>query len=176
MPCTRLFLPVAALVLAFPSQAAGQEVYGGVYAHGVDTPFTIDIGEGGVDLQGGMRFDEIGALGGAQPQLFGSVNLSGDTSFLGAGFSWKLDAGPVYFRPGMGLVIHDGPELSADESRMRTDLGSRILFSPEIAVGMEIDKRWSIEASWVHISNAQVFDKGQNPGIDMIGLRVNYRM
>ena len=168
---------VAASCAALPSAASAQDIYGGVYAHAVETPFTFDTNEGGVDLQVGIRFEEIEALADIQPYIFGSVNLSGDTSFVGAGVSWKAEVGAIYIRPGVGLVVHDAPSLRVDpETGFRTDLGSRILFEPEIAIGIDLDERWSVEASWVHISNARLFNSEQNPGIDMMGLRVNYRM
>ena len=176
----RAFPFVSGPVLAamfLPAPLSAQEVYGGVYAHAVETPFTFDTNEGGVDVQAGVRFDAIEALADMQPYVFGSVNLSGDTSFVGAGVSWKAEIGKVYLRPGVGLVIHDAPSLRVDPATgFRTDLGSRILFEPEIAIGVDVNDRWSIEASWVHISNARLFNSQQNPGIDMMGLRVNWRM
>ena len=157
-----------------PAAAGAQEVYGGVYAHAVETPFTFDTNEGGTDIQAGIRLDEIRALCGMQPYVFGSVNLSGDTSFVGAGVSWKAELGKVYLRPGIGLVVHDAPDLRVDpDTGIRTDLGSRVLFEPEIALGYDVTDRFSIEASWVHISNARLFNSEQNPGIDMMGARVN---
>lgn len=164
----------------FSAPAIAGEAYGGVYAHAVDTPFTFDTGEGGVDLQLGYRFAEIealGAIGKPQPYVFGSVNSDGDTNFAGVGLSWKAELGSIYVRPGVGLVFHDAPSLRVDPvTRMRTDLGSRVLFEPEIALGTQLNDRWSIEASWVHISNARLFNSEQNPGIDTMGLRVNLRM
>ena len=177
MPHQRLAL--LALPLFLPAApAAAEDVYGGIYAHGVDTPFTFDTGEGGVDLQAGYRFDGIEALrfiGAPEPYVFGSVNLDGDTNFAGFGLSWKAELGDrFYLRPGVGLVIHDAPSQRVDpETNLRTDLGSRVLFEPEIAAGITLDERWSVEASWVHISNARLFNSRQNPGIDTIGLRVN---
>ena len=172
--------PLACLMFsigALPTAAAAQEVYGGVYAHAVETPFTFDTNEGGTDMQAGYRFASIEGLANVEPYVFGSVNLSGDTSFAGAGVSWKADVGPVYIRPGVGLVVHDAPALRTDPATgIRTDLGSRVLFEPEIALGVDLGERWSVEASWVHISNARLFNRQQNPGIDTMGLRVNYRM
>ncbi|MXO97168.1 hypothetical protein GRI34_12145 [Erythrobacter aquimaris] len=173
-------LLAATLAFGLPATAHADEVYGGVYAHGVDTPFTFDTGEGGADLQVGYRFDPIAgleSLGGPQPYVFGSVNSGGDTNFAGVGVSWKAEIGKLYLRPGVGLVIHDAPDLRVDPATgMRTDLGSRVLFEPELAIGVDLDPRWSLEASWVHISNARLFNSEQNPGIDMMGLRLNYRM
>ena len=174
MRFARRFTSLALIAGLMPATAMAQEVYGGVYAHGVETPFTFETNEGGTDLQAGIRFDPIEGLADVQPYVFGSVNLGGDTSFVGAGVGWKAEVGPVYLRPGVGLVIHDGPELRVDpEDGYRTDLGSRVLFEPEIAIGVDVSEKFSVEASWVHISNARLFNSEQNPGIDMMGLRVN---
>ena len=160
------------------AQAKAGEVYGGVYIHAIDTPFTFDTGEGGIDAQLGYRFDPItDKLGGPQPYVFGSVNSDGDTNFAGIGIGWKAELGPVYLRPGVGFVIHDAPSFRVDpETNLRTDLGSRVLFEPEIAIGTQVNERFSIEASWVHISNARLFNSRQNPGIDAMGIRLNYRL
>ena len=174
MRCRHLSSGFALFASLVPGAAMAQEAYAGVYAHAVETPFTFDTNEGGTDIQAGLRFNEIRALGGMQPYVFGSVNLSGDTSFVGAGVSWKAELGKVYLRPGVGLVVHDAPEFRVyPATGIRTDLGSRVLFEPEIALGYDISDRFSIEASWVHISNARLFNSEQNPGIDMMGARVN---
>ncbi len=87
----RVALSALAAALLFAAPAHAQEVYGGVYAHGVDTPFTFDTGEGGVDVQAGYRFAPIEALSGdrvsPQPHVFASVNLNGDTNFGGVGLT-----------------------------------------------------------------------------------------
>ncbi len=176
----KLCLPLvfAANFAAVPAHAG--EVYGGVYAHAVDTPFTLDTEEAGVDFQIGARTEPLKALaiiGKPAPYIFASVNSAGDTNFVAAGLSWKIGKGPVYVRPGVGLALHDAPNLRVStQSRFRTDLGSGVLFEPEIAVGVRLSGKASLEASWVHISNAQLFDSEQNPGIDMIGLRFNRRL
>ena len=167
----------ACLVSAAATSAQAGEVYGGVMAHGVDTPFTFETNEEGMDLQAGVRSEPIEALSFVgKPSLyaFGSINTAGDTNFMAAGVSWKIDLGPVYLRPGVGLALHDAPAFRLDpETRIRTDLGSRVLFEPEIAIGLPVSERVSVEASWVHISNARLLNSQQNPGIDMIGLRAN---
>ena len=168
---------IGVLLCANPAHA--DEIYGGLYVHAVDTPFTFDTQEDGLDLQIGYRLDPVEALhfiGKPQPYVFGSINSAGDTNFAGVGLSWKLGDGPIYVRPGIGLVIHDAPSVRVNPNNgLRTDLGSRILFEPEIAIGMNLSERTSVEASWVHISNAQILDQDQNPGIDAIGLRLNYK-
>ncbi len=178
----RLSAAVLALAapLAVPGTAAAQEVFAGVYAHGVDTPFTLYTGEGGVDLALGIRLAPIEALavvGAPAPYLVGSLNTVSDTSFVGAGLSWRFARGPLYIRPAVAVVVHDGPTFRVDlERRRRTDLGSRVLFEPELGIGYQLDERLSIEASWMHISQARLFNWEQNPGIDMFGARVNWRL
>jgi len=95
---------------------------------------------------------------------------------VGGGLSWKLGKGPLYLRPGVGLVVHDGPRLRVGADGVRTDLGSPVLFEPEIALGARLSDRLSLEASWVHISNARLFNHRQNPGIDMMGLRLAFAL
>ncbi len=165
---------------AFASPAAAQEVFVGGYVHGVNTPLTLDTGERGADFMAGYRFAPIEGLafiGKPAPYLIASLNSRGDTSFAGAGLAWKIGKGPVYLRPGVGIVVHDGPSYRVNAAGdTRTDLGSRVLFEPEIALGTRLTDRISIEASWVHISHARLFDGGQNPGIDMFGVRLGYRL
>ncbi|HLL58872.1 MAG TPA: acyloxyacyl hydrolase, partial [Allosphingosinicella sp.] len=79
-----------------------------------------------------------------------------------------------YARPGIGLGLHDGP-VGVAPGKDRIDLGSRLLFVPEIAMGYQINERFSVEASLVHLSHAQLAG-GQNPGIDNVGVRLNYRL
>ncbi len=167
---------VGAFVLAAPANAG--EIYGGLYAHAVDTPFTLDTQEGGADVQLGYRLDPILPVVGIEPYVFGSVNSDkGGTDFIGAGVSRKFSLGPLYIRPGVGLVVHNAPlSRSNAATGLRTDLGSRVLFEPEIALGLAIAPRVSVEASWVHISNARLFNSQQNPGIDMIGVRANLKL
>ena len=162
-----------------PASARGDEVFAGVYAHGVDTPLSFDTGEGGADIELGYRAAPIAALraiGSPAPYAYVSVNTAGDTDFVAAGLAWKLDLGPVYVRPGVGLSLNNGPERRTDSTGLRTDLGSRVLFAPELGLGVQLSERASLEASWVHISGARLFNAEQNPGIDMFGLRVNWRL
>lgn len=166
----------ALAALAVPTHAG--ELYGGVYSHAVDTPFTLDTQEKGADLQLGYRLDPILPAARIEPYVSGSVNSAeGGTDFIGAGVSRKFALGGVYVRPGVGLVVHNAPDVRVNTATgLRTDLGSRVLFAPEIAVGLTVAPRVSVEASWVHISNARLFNSRQNPGIDMIGLRANLKL
>jgi len=166
---------VAALSLAFAAPASADEVFTGAYVHGVDTPFTFPTGEGGADVELGYRFERqalLAFMGKPAPYLIASVNTQGDTSFAGGGLSWKIGKGAIYGRPGIGLVMHDGPRVRVGADDLRTDLGSRVLFEPEIALGARLSGKLSLEASWVHISHARLFNRRQNPGIDMMGVRL----
>ena len=170
-----------ALFVASPAPAHAQsgELFAGVYAHAVDTPLSFDVEEGGADTELGFRGAPITALkgvGSPAPYAFVSVNTAGGTDFVAAGLAWKVALGPVYLRPGVGLSLNNGPERRVDASGTRTDLGSRVLFAPELGVGVALGERASVEASWVHISGARLFNNEQNPGIDMFGVRVNWRL
>jgi lipid A 3-O-deacylase len=167
-----LLLP-ATFLLAAP--AGAQELFGGLFAHDVETPITRSGQEGGLDLHlgwRGARLRGLAAVGAPSPHVFAAINTRGDTSYAGAGISWRI-GGDMFLRPGIGMAVHDGPRLR-DVTPERIDFGSRVLFVPEIAVGAQIDPRWSIEASWVHFSHAQIFS-GQNPGSDNFGVRLSYR-
>jgi hypothetical protein len=167
----------AALALAFAAgPAQGTELFGGIYVHDVDTGLTKSGIEEGVDLELGWRGERIGvlrAVGSPRPQAFVSVNSAGNTHFAAAGIGWKI-GGRVYLRPGIGLAVHTGPgrRIPGDD---RIDFGSRILFAPEIGLGARVSDRLSVEGSWVHLSHAQLFGR-QNPGLDTIGVRFNYRL
>jgi hypothetical protein len=175
-----------ALLLAAPAAAADtvispppprpytNEVFVGVYAHDVDTPLNLRGFSEGADFQLGWRGGRIRALdaiGGPQPYAFVAVNTGGDLHYAAAGISWKIGR-RVYVRPGIGLAVHTAP--SFDGPNPDRSLGSRILFEPEVAVGVQASDRISIEASLVHMSHATLLD-GHNPGIDNIGIRLNYR-
>ena len=168
---------LALVLLGFPiGSARADEIFGGVLAHDVGSPFTRGGFERGADLQLGWRGDRIGALrviGSPSPYVFGSLSTAGDTNFAAAGLSWRI-GGRLYVRPGIGIAVHDRDSLIIGENGLRRDLGSRILFEPEIGFGYQLNDTLSIEASLVHLSQAQLFSR-QNPGMDSIGLRLNHR-
>ena len=159
--------PVLLLLAATPAEAG--DVFGGVYVHDVKLPTDKSGIEGGMDLQVGYRGGRLGHTP-LQPYIFGALNTAGQTSYAAVGLSAKFGRS-LYIRPGLGLAIHNG---SAGKF-FRTDkiaFGSRILFEPELAVGTQVNRRLSVEASWVHMSHAQLFG-GENPGIDNLGVRLN---
>ncbi len=164
---------------AMATPAIAGEVFGGLAVHEVNTPFTLKTQESGIDLQIGYRGERLKALrvlGSPQPYAFASINSAGDTSFAAAGLSWTLGKKSFYLRPAIGIAIHNGriPRFDAAR-RQRLDLGSRVLFEPEIGIGYRATKTLSVEANWSHVSHAQIFGP-QNPGLDMIGIRVGVKI
>lgn len=171
-PVSYIIALFMSFILAQPALA--DEIYAGVAVHAIDSPLSMETGEGGTDFQIGYRGDGIEALsfiGSPSPYVFASINSDGDTSMLAAGISWKF-GDKIYIRPGIGLAIHDGPSLRIDNDGWQTQLGSRVLFEPELSVGIRLSERVDLEASWVHVSHAGLFNRGQNPGLDNVGVRL----
>lgn len=161
-------------VAALPSAAHADELFGGVHVHDVKTPLDAAGIESGIDFSLGYRASTIGHVWSAklQPYIFAAVNSAGNTNYGAIGMSARFPLGShFYFRPGLGVAVHTG---SAGKY-YRTDkiaFGSRVLFEPEVALGTQISKRVSVEASWVHMSHGQLFGQ-ENPGIDNLGMRIN---
>ena len=161
---------LACLILATAPAHAG-EVFGGLYAHDVKLPTDRSGIEGGADVMLGYRWGKILDTP-LQPYVFGALNSAGETSYAAVGLSAKFGK-RIYIRPGVGLAIHTGSAKKfQDLSNDDVDFGSRILFEPEVGIGAQVNSRLSIEASWVHMSHAQLFSR-QNPGIDNLGVRLN---
>lgn len=168
-----VFIAIAASAAA-PSE--GSEVFGGVLAHDVDTRLTRGAFEDGADLQLGWRGDRIRALralGSPSPYGFASLAAGAETHFAAAGLSWRIGE-RLFLRPGVGLAVHTRGSRGVANGR-RTDFGSRILFEPELGLGYQLSDRVSIEATWVHLSHAQLLSR-QNPGMDSIGIRLSLRL
>jgi lipid A 3-O-deacylase len=154
--------------LNLPAAAHAGELFGGLYKHNVNTPLSIGSPESGMDLQLGYRGGGIGKTG-LQPYIFGALNTAGDASYAAAGLSYKF-GDKFFIRPGVGIAVHNG----SDDEFQRTDrlaFGWRVLFEPELGIGARLNSRLTLEASWVHMSHAQLFGQ-QNPGIDNIGARL----
>jgi lipid A 3-O-deacylase len=167
-------LPLFLSLAAAPARAG--EIFGGVYAHDVDTPLDLRGYGEGTDFQLGWRGERmrsLSAIGSPSPYVFGALNTSGDAHYAAAGISWRIGR-TVYFRPGIGIAVHSGPLRSTDPAEPGRGLGSRILFEPEAGLGVVVSDRMSVEASWIHMSHATLL-ADQNPGMDNIGVRLNYR-
>lgn len=174
MDVKRLYCIASLTALAIASPAKADEIYAGIGSQDIATPVAMDIGAEGVDFQIGYRGDRLEALsfiGKPSPYILASVNSAGDTSFAAAGLSWKF-GDRLYVRPGIGIAIHDGPELQFAPDGSQTQLGSRVLFEPELSVGVRLSEKAGVEATWVHLSHARIFSRVQNPGLDIFGVRL----
>lgn len=172
-------LPALALAAIIPaafaaSPAHADEIIGGLYVHDVDTFLTIAGVEDGMDVQLGWRGNRIGKTP-LQPHAFVAINTSGSTSYAAVGLSAKFGK-TVFIRPGLGIAVHNGSTKGYQiNGNDELEFGSRVLFEPELGIGVNVNERMSIEASWVHLSHATLFS-GENPGIDNVGVRLNYRL
>lgn len=163
-----LIIGLFAAALAAPASAT--EIFGGLYKHDVKLPTDLSGVEKGWDVQVGLRGGAIGRTP-LQPYVFGALNSAGDTSYVAAGLSAKF-GGSLFVRPGLGIAIHTGSATKYDiPGNGKIEFGSRVLFEPEMAIGMQVAPMVTAEASWVHMSHATLFG-GQNPGIDNLGVRV----
>jgi hypothetical protein len=176
------------------------EVAVGVLAHGIRKPFRsapppgFDLYEGEeergtADLQLAVRSAPLPfALG---PRLTAKLQLNTDgrTNFASLGAVWRqhILGGRVYGQVGIGLTLHDGyrytpdpfaPGLSFREAERRyaiyssrTAFGSRVLFNPNLALGVKLNDRFAIEAAFEHFSHRELFSD-QNPGLNSVGIRL----
>jgi len=199
---TAMFAVAAAAALGFAAAPAmAGEAFVGVYKH--DVTFIgnlVGLGaagrEDGADIHIGYRtnkLENLTWLGKPQVHTMVSINTKNTSNFVAAGFDWKIELGKpggFYFRPGMGLAYTDGkaglppanaPGLSQAEIDRRTylyyhriDFGSKVLFEPELALGYQVNDKVSVEFSYTHLSNGQIFHQGKNQGLDDAGVRLVY--
>lgn len=139
-----------------------------------------------IELQ--VNFDSPGFLswaGSPTPYAVASVNVSGDTSFAGAGLEWRWEFADGWaLEPGLGYVVHDGelenpypngsPE-AAQFSEEHVLLGSRDLFRTSIGLSREFGGGWSGQVFFSHLSHGQILGEGRNQGMDQVGLRIGRR-
>jgi hypothetical protein len=114
-------------------------------------------------------------------QLGGAVNLSGKTSFAYLDVLWTFPVGGGVFVEGfVGPSIHNGTMVP---SLNHTGLGCPILFHAGASVGYRFNDRWSVLATFEHLSNGKGafgIDCGTNQGefgnqgLNNFGARVGY--
>ena len=196
MVCRSYFVAAAILTLVAGPACAGEAMLG-VYQHAIlDGISHGDHLEHGKEIVGGFRtasLEELSLIWSPHVHLIVGVNTAGGTNYAAAGFDWRIKFGPddrFYFEPGIGASIHtaavnlpspDDPGLSPQEVskrlhdwKTRLDLGSRVLFEPELSLGWKATDRISLEMSWIHQSHAQLASR-QNPGLGDFGFRAIYR-
>ena len=174
------------------------EIAVGVLDHGVrwlaGVPAEYAFSEGleerhTVDVQLAYRTKPIRVA--LKPRLTAKlqVNTGGRTSFASIGAEWRQHVlrDRLYGQIGIGLTVHDGyvnavdpfayPAGSDEFQRRyrvyatRTSFGSPVLLNPNMSVGLRVNRRWAVEATWEHFSHNQWFAE-QNPGIDTFGVRL----
>jgi hypothetical protein len=166
----------AALLVVSPAQAG--DVLIGAMAHDFHA---IGAGgtEGGVDVAVGWRSERIEALRWLwRPRVLATVvaNTAGGTDYAQAALVWRLDLTKrLYFEPGVGAAVTDGIDSPVAHGGRKLDLGSRVLFSPQGAVGWKLNDRAAVEASYTHLSHAYLAGN-RNPGLDDLGLRLVWRL
>jgi len=198
MPFRALRATVLAAGLALlAAPATAGEALLGVYAHDIDDQISHGHFEKGPQIVGGVRtaaLDELAFLHKPRVHLIVGVNTHhGGTNYVAAGLSWRfhpLGGERFYLEPGIGVAVHDGHvnlpspseqgiSLAEAQRRFRDyqtklDLGSRVLFEPEISLGWKATERFSFELSWIHMSHAKLAGS-YNPGLGDFGLRAVYR-
>jgi lipid A 3-O-deacylase len=187
-----LLTTLAAAAIAGP--AAAGEVFAGLYAHDVDDGISYGKFEDGAQIVVGARttaLDELEFLGRPRVHLLAGVNSSGGTNYVATGLSWRFDFNDrFYIQPGIGLAVHDArvnlpsPNASGltpeerlkriSDRQTKLDLGSRVLFEPELSLGWKATPRLSMELSWIHVSHARLAGH-YNPGLGDVGVRLLYR-
>lgn len=163
---------LAALPLASP--AVADELWLGLYEHDITLAQTKF--ETGQDIKGGWigePIDGLRAIGRPSPHILLSKSLNGETNYAAAGLNWRFGK-PLYVRPGIGIAVHDGPSRAVRKGR-RVDLGSPVVFEPELGIGWRLSDDVALEASWIHLSHATLFSR-QNRGMDSWGVRLLVRL
>ncbi|MDB5436518.1 MAG: hypothetical protein JWR47_2775 [Phenylobacterium sp.] len=164
---------LSACLALFAGAAAAGEAFVGAYAHDVHV-FAIGGYERGAEISAGYRtspLPSLGVIGSPSLYGFGAGNTAGGLDYAAAGLSWRF-GDRFYLRPGIGIGVHDG-KVGKFQVGNELNLGSRVLAELELAVGWQINPRVSLEGSMVHMSHAQLAGH-QNPGLDDVGLRLNY--
>jgi lipid A 3-O-deacylase len=156
--------------MGWTAPALADQAWVGFYDHDVTIAQTAF--EGGYDIKAGWIGKPISglrAVGAPAPHVLVSKSLSGKTDYVAAGLNWTFGT-RFYARPGIGIAVHNGPS-RAFRGGERVDLGSRVVFEPELALGWRLNERLALEASWIHLSHATLFSR-QNRGMDSMGVRL----
>jgi hypothetical protein len=148
----------------------------GVFAHGLKGHET-----GTADLQVELASPRLlSGYGGFWswfiPRLHGggSLNTAGRTSFAYAGLLWTGNLTErLFFEPFVGAAVHDGV-LIGPVPNMQA-LGCRELVHSGLSLGYRFAERWSVLATYEHLSNASsISGCRRNQALDNVGLRLGY--
>jgi hypothetical protein len=173
MTVRRIILTALAMPL-LASPAIAKDLWLGLYEHDITLAQTKF--ETGQDIKGGWigdPIDDLRAIGRPSPHILLSKSLNGETDYAAAGLNWRFGE-TIYVRPGIGIAVHDGPSRAVRKGR-RVDLGSPVVFEPELGIGWRLSDDLALEASWIHLSHATLFSR-QNRGMDSWGVRLLVRL
>lgn len=133
--------------------------------------------EHGVQLNVEFLFDSPSFLKyilSPRPHIGGSVNTTGQTSFVYTGLTWTWDIYQGLFLDfSLGGAVHDGWLESSDPAPNRRLLGSRVLFRESIELGYRFFDHHSLSIMLDHVSNAGLLSD-RNQGNDDIGIRYGW--
>jgi hypothetical protein len=175
---SRASVAAALLATAAPAAARAQEAWVGLFGHDVPVGIADCCFEHGADVQAGLRSGPLVSVppyGELRLYALGSANTSGGVPFAAAGAAWRwpIGASGFYLQPGLGAAVQFGSDAKFQLRPDRLYLGSRVLFEPELSLGWHAGRRWTLEASYLHLSHAQLAGR-QNPGLDDVGVRAVY--
>jgi lipid A 3-O-deacylase len=175
-------LLLASLLGASPAVAGWiDEGKVGILAH--DVGIFGDNVESGFDVDGELIFKPprfLKIIGSPRQDVGISINTDNKTSFLYLDIlNWRPTLSRNLLRPDdaiyvtgfLGGAVHDG-NLNHDTSDKKA-LGSRVLYHLGAGIGYQINPVNSIEAYFVHLSNAGA--SSHNGGINDIGIRVGFK-
>lgn len=180
------------LVLGATSSIAQtfDEIRFGVLQHNICVSDCLNANkEDGPAVQGEITFrspTSIESFFTPRIYLIASGNLAGDTSFVGVGIHFNVPIVDDWMlEPGFGYVIHNG---NLQNLYSRTDprydnywrenllLGSRDLFRSSLAINRNIDDKWGLQVQIDHLSHGRLIGKGENQGLDSLGVRIIRRL
>jgi lipid A 3-O-deacylase len=167
-----------ALVSPAPAQASEPAREGwrtlaiGVIAH--DRGPSGDHHEDGIDLNLELLFAPVDLSGTLRPHLGATLNFTGDTSMVYAGFSIRMRETPRWFADLLlSVAAHDGP-LHKDPvgCQLYSDCGFGIRVMPRfgLEIGYRLDSARAVTLFVDHMSHKWVVG-GENEGLDHIGVR-----
>ncbi len=183
------FLALGAAMATVGQAHAVESVHIGVLAHNICVTDckNADKEDGPVvELQADWGSpDFLNWFGSPTPYAVASLNVSGATSFVGAGLEWRWEFADGWaLEPGVGYVIHNGetnlpyPTGSPEAATFTEEhvlLGSRDLFRTSLGLTHELSGPWEAQVFFSHLSHGQILGNGRNQGMDQAGVRIGYR-
>jgi lipid A 3-O-deacylase len=147
----------------------------GVFAHGLNGAESDTVSLQGEVVSPRLFPSDGGFWSWAVPRFHvgGSVNLSGRTDFVYTGLTWTIPlTGSVFFEGALGPSVHNGSLVPGPNQQ---GLGCRVLVHASASLGYRLSPRWSVMATYEHLSNASgISGCGWNRALDNVGIRVGY--